>query len=335
MTFYYNVLNVLACVAVVMLHCNGCFWNGPAIGKRAWISATFIETAMYWAVPVFYMLTGAKLMDYRKRMTTKEYLKKRFIRTGIPFIVWSFIGIVYISIKKPGEIEWNPIVMIDKIINAEYIAVYWFFATLFCIYLSIPVWSKISDRMRIFKYILITTFLFQSVLPLLCKLIKINPPNIYPTVATGYSVFAILGYYLANKDIPKRTRKVIYVLALIGWGLQFGGTLLLSSPEMGVVATFKGYSNMPSYLYAIGVFVFFKYRDYSKIPCQKLINNLSQLTFGVYLMHIYFVWELPYILGFNQLSMMWRTGGALLVFCICTFVTYVIRKIPIINKIVP
>ena len=333
MTFYFNVLNVFACIAVVMLHCNSCFWNGPAMGESAWVSATFIETAMYWAVPIFYMLTGAKLMDYRKRMTTKDYFKKRFIRTGIPFIVWSIIGIIYLAIRRPGHVEMDPLVIVDKIMGTDYIAVYWFFITLFCIYLSIPVWSMISDRLKVFRYILIATFICQSVLPLLCNLIGIGNPNIYPTVAVGYSVFAILGYHLANIDISRRGRKIIYVLAIFGWALHFGGTLLLSSVEGGIDSTFKGYANVPSYLFAVGVFVFFKYRDYSKFPCQKLINNLSRLTFGIYLMHIYFIWELPNLFGFSNLSILWRTAGAFLVFGICAIITYIIRKIPIINKI--
>ena len=200
MTFYFNVLNVLACIAVVMLHCNSCYWNGPVAGKSVWISANFIETTMYWAVPIFYMLTGAKLMDYRKRMTTKEYLKKRFIKTGIPFLVWSAIGILYLLIRNPGKVVLNPIEMINKILGTDYIAVYWFFITLFCIYLSIPAWSMLSERMDTFKYIIVATFICQSLIPFLLDLVGIWNPGIYPTVAVGYSVFAVLGYFLANTN---------------------------------------------------------------------------------------------------------------------------------------
>ena len=85
MVFYFNVLNVIACVAVIMLHCNSCFWLGPSAGEEIWITSTFIESLMYWAVPVFYMLTGAKLMDYREHMTTKEYFKKRVKKRLFPF----------------------------------------------------------------------------------------------------------------------------------------------------------------------------------------------------------------------------------------------------------
>lgn len=38
---YIDLLNVLACFGVVVLHCNHCFWEGPQIG-RAWITANAI-----------------------------------------------------------------------------------------------------------------------------------------------------------------------------------------------------------------------------------------------------------------------------------------------------
>ena len=88
---YIDVLNVLASFAVVMLHTN-CFWDGPSIG-RAWISANFIESFFYWAVPIFFMISGVTLMDYRQRMTTSEYFVHRVRKTLVPFVMWTLIGI--------------------------------------------------------------------------------------------------------------------------------------------------------------------------------------------------------------------------------------------------
>lgn len=152
-------------------------------------------------------------------------------------------------------------------------------------------------------------------------------------VASGYSIFAVVGYYLANVEISKDKRKIIYLLAILGVAAHFLGTWLLSTPETGINLLFKGYANAPSFLYAVGVFVFFKYFNYDKLPGKKLINYLSKLTFGIYLMHIYVVWEAPGLLGFNNCSLVWRTAGALGVFILCAIVTGIIKKIPVVNKI--
>lgn len=55
----------------------------------------FIEALFYFAVPVFFMLTGATLINYRKRYGTGTFFKKRLLKTLVPFIIWSIIGICW------------------------------------------------------------------------------------------------------------------------------------------------------------------------------------------------------------------------------------------------
>lgn len=74
-TRYITVLSVLSSLAVVFLHTNGCFWGGVGHNAR-WISANIIESLFYFAVPIFFMISGATLLDYRKRYDTKTFVKK-------------------------------------------------------------------------------------------------------------------------------------------------------------------------------------------------------------------------------------------------------------------
>lgn len=90
---YITFLKVFSAFAVVMLHVNGVFFEFSF--KRYWISSNFIECLFYFAVPVFYMITGATLINYRTRYTTREYFKKRWTGAVIPWIVWLFISMVY------------------------------------------------------------------------------------------------------------------------------------------------------------------------------------------------------------------------------------------------
>ena len=75
---YYDLLNICACLCVIFLHCNGIahFYSNTL----AWKQALLVEVGAYWAVPIFFMLSGATLMNYRKRYSTKEFFKKRFFR---------------------------------------------------------------------------------------------------------------------------------------------------------------------------------------------------------------------------------------------------------------
>lgn len=78
------LMNVLSMLAVVYLHANNCFWTFST--ERYWKSANIIEAGLYYAVPCFFMISGANLMDYRKRYDTKTFLVKRTKKTIIPYI---------------------------------------------------------------------------------------------------------------------------------------------------------------------------------------------------------------------------------------------------------
>lgn len=73
--FYITVLNVISALSVVGLHTNGCFWEFSR--ERWWFTANIIESVLYFAVPVFFMITGATLLDYAKRCDTKTFFIRR------------------------------------------------------------------------------------------------------------------------------------------------------------------------------------------------------------------------------------------------------------------
>mgnify|MGYP000156850345 FL=1 len=54
---YYDILNILACISVVYMHSNGIVHTYS--DTSAWRQSMFVESVCYWAVPVFFMLSGA------------------------------------------------------------------------------------------------------------------------------------------------------------------------------------------------------------------------------------------------------------------------------------
>ena len=74
---YLDVLNIFACFAVLMLHHNGIVHNYN-VNSLAWKQALIFEVLFYWAVPIFFMLTGATLVSYREQYSTKVFFTKRF-----------------------------------------------------------------------------------------------------------------------------------------------------------------------------------------------------------------------------------------------------------------
>ena len=134
-SLYIDVLKILAALAVVILHTNAIFWEGPS--SPAWLSANLIETLLYWAAPMFFMISGATLLNYPLRMSTKKYVVKRIRKTVVPYCLWTVIAILFFTVG-PYRVM-RPDLSIREIVKAFVrpgaspytLPVYWYFPALF------------------------------------------------------------------------------------------------------------------------------------------------------------------------------------------------------------
>ncbi len=90
---YYDMLNIAACIAVIALHHNGLVH--VFTGDSVWKECLAAEVGFYWAVPVFLMLSGATLMGYREKYSTKVFFKKRLMRVVLPWLFWSVFFLIW------------------------------------------------------------------------------------------------------------------------------------------------------------------------------------------------------------------------------------------------
>lgn len=331
---YLTVLSLLSCIAVVFLHVNGMFWSFSY--SVTWFSANVIESLFYYAVPVFFMITGATLIDYRDRYSTKTYFKKRIIKVLIPYLIWSLGYITYnICVGSRG---FSLSQIINDLLNGLGGYYFWFFIPLFAIYIIIPIISLIpkEKRKRCFEYIIIICFLTISVLPFIFKLIKINLPIDFALFSCSYILYVITGYYFDNYEINERKRGLIYLLGFVGLFIHIFGTFFMSYKNGVVDELFKGYLNFPCVLYSVAIFVFFKYflkKHSINKKLSSIINVISTTTFGVYLIQ-----QIVIVIGgkiFDIQSLIYRTLGAVIIFLICVLIIKIIQKIPVIKYIVP
>lgn len=340
MKLYISVLNCIACLGVIFLHANSIFWGHPT--GFLWTSANFIETFFYWPVPVFFMISGATLMNYRKRYSTIEFLKKRISKTVVPFLFWSIVAGLFMAKITKTPMDRDIIHIIDNIFNTRYFSIYWFFIPLFAIYLSLPLISRMAEYHTLLFYAIAVGSIFVFTIPLVCSLLHINMNSaLIPPVVSGYIVYVLLGYMLNQVDLSKKARVIIYLIGVVGWFTHFMGATILSEGVQEINSTFKGYTNLPCLLHSTAVFVFFKYMDYKKIlgsfydGFKTVIFKCASCTFGIYLLHFFFILWIPYKYQIDCRKISWRIGGALVIFTSCLFFTYICKKIPIIKYLVP
>ena len=144
-----------------------------------------------------------------------------------------------------------------------------------------------------------------------------------------------MGYYIANYEISKKIRYLIYILGVIGLLTQIVGTYFASVKVGAVSSLFKGYTGLPCALSSAAVFLYFKNVNFEKIPLVlRICDFFKAETFGIYLVHMYII-DICMIIGISDLSIIFRTFGAVVIFVVSALIVKLMRKIPIVKNMVP
>lgn len=334
---YLTLLSVISAIAVVCLHTNGCFWSFSK--ESYWFTANIIECVFFFAVPIFFMITGVTLIDYQEKYSTKEYFKKRINKTFIPFIIWSLFGLLF-GIFAEKSISINDIdikYIFNGIFSTSFTGIYWFFTSLFIIYLCIPLFSSVekTKKRSTFLYLVIVGIIFNSLLPFINNVFNLGlylPITVL--VASGYLIYPLLGYLIDEKEFTKKQKTIIYIVGIIGLLMHIIGTYKLSMDAGQIIDTYKGYTNIPCIMYSVAIFVLLKDIG-NKITNYKIINIIGKYTFPIYLMHWYVLRILVKIFSIDTHSLLYRLGAPFIIVPICMLITFVLRKIPLIKKTVP
>lgn len=343
---YITLMSVVSALAVVGLHTNGVFWDFSKQG--AWFSANIIECVLYFAVPVFFMISGVTLMDFSRRYDWKTYAKKRIRKTFVPFVFWSLVMGAVLLLRQPtGEFLEHPIFFLfNGVFGTRFIPIYWFFPPLFCIYAVLPFFSCIGEaqRKKVFCYLLSLAFVLDILLPFLLQVFEIPFNDDFYILAGRYIVgesgdfwwiYPLLGDVLSKTTFSRRQRMAIYALALAGLALHLCGTYTASMAAGKIVKLYKGYLNVPCILYSTGVFVLLRQvAPYvRRTRLWDVVRFLQPYTFAIYLLQFFFLEACAHV--FNTERLAYRLGGIVLITLLCVVATYVIRKLPGGRRVLP
>ena len=340
---YFDILNIIAIIAVIAMHCNGIVHSNPNV--RAWNTSLAIDCICYFAVPVFCMLSGANLMKYREKYDTKTFFKKRVTKVLIPFVFWAIFMFVWKVVTKQMGLEQfgNIKDWINAFFNNKEEATYYFMFEILGIYLTMPLLSllaKEENRKTLWLTVLLF-FVLNSFIPNILGLAGIQYNNSLSVRIGGYIIFVLLGYLLSTQDIEKKYRILIYIGAIIGLIYKYGTTFVLSKEAGQVIKTTWGsYSSWHSILLSCSVFLIIKNLNVEKIlqgkeKIVKVLTTVSSCSFGIYLIHkIVMHYEIA-LLNISTYSWQWRTIGAITTYLISLTIVCIFKKVPVAKKIVP
>ena len=319
-----DLLRLLACIMVIVMH--------APLPDMAQGNSFFLSALSYFTAPcigLFFMVSGALLLPVR--MDTVAFLKKRFGKVLFPTLFWSIFYLGCNALMRGESVDWLR-VLCSLPFSVQGNPVLWFMYTLMGLYLLAPVlssWLNSASRKEIELYL--GLWGISLCFPILRLWVDCNTGNtgiFY--YFTGYAGYFVLGYYLRHYSarVSWRWLLPLLMMALVapavcklkGWKVDFYDLFWYLSIFVAVqcVCWYKWVDALAKAI------VIDRYT-------QRLLTRFSNLSFGIYLIHIfimrYLLWQMTFIRAID--SYILQTGVVvLLTFVGSALVCYLISFLP-------
>lgn len=344
-----DFLRIIAMIAVIFIHTTAKY-NLPADTTRVRVFYSF-KPLFQFAVPVFVMISGTFMLDPERSFSTKKLFTKNALRIVIALIFWTVVYAVayYFVGDAKGQITS---VIGNLICGPNHL---WYLSLLLGLYVITPLLRRITNSERYTKYFLILSFAITFVAPLLLQLcglidgllagrfntslkdmIKSNLFDFRIVYSESLTFYYVFGYWLRKKELTKKQSAALMLFGLLGIVYQYvieyfhcAKTGIYSSDLVGM--------QFACMLTVIGIFTFGKTVIGSRMNGKKtgkVVSFFAGLSFGVYLLQSLIIVVVQYLIfdftKYNPLLSAPAAAGIVLVICLA--ITFVLKKIPVLNK---
>lgn len=338
---FVDFVRVVACFLVMLVHASENFYPGPGStdmagpqamlanqADRLWVSVYDGFSRM--SVPLFIIISAFLLVPVKEGMSSWEFYKKRFGKILPPVLVFA---VLYSTLP----LLWGQIDLATGLKDLVSIPLtfpslaghFWFMFPLFSLYLFIPIvspWlSKVSAKEERFFILL---FLISTCMPYLNRWFgEVWGQcfwNEYHLLwyFSGYLGYLVLAHYIRTKLEWSVRKKLAWgsvllvagaTATILSYYVQAVPGVILATPKLEVGWAF---CTINVVCLTTGAFLLFSCISLPRTP--KLVAELSRLSYGMFLMHIFWL-HLWAIVGMETLAL--PTVACIPFIAVCTFIS--------------
>lgn len=311
---FLDYIRVVACFLVMLVHSSETFYAADASGLAGNVSMLMNEENRLWvsvydgalgriSVPLFMIVSAFLLVPMGQGVTMTEFYKRRFKRVLPPLVIFMLLYILLPPLwgALTWDQAWSDLCMLP-VTFPSMAGHLWFMYPLISLYLIIPVVSPWLERASAKdERVFITIFCLSTLVPWLSRFVNEdvwgtcfwNPYFGMLYYCSGYLGYLVLAHYIRHHLTWNRGRRLRIGLACFiigavftGWSFWYAGVpgKVIETPMLEWSWEFC----TPNVLLAtFGAFLLFSCIGQSRAP--HLITSISKLSFGMYLMHLFFL----------------------------------------------
>ncbi|GGE73680.1 acyltransferase [Priestia taiwanensis] len=333
--YHLDVLRVVAAIAVVLIHVSDEIISHYAtVAKSYWWMANIGDGIARFAVPVFFMITGALLLSSKAEDSVASFYIRRGKRVLIPYLVWAVFYVLF-----SNYIFETSFVLKDSVKQVIYFNSYyhmWFFQAIIAVYIFIPFIKPILQRAteKEIRNLVLIWFAFQIAIPLVSQEIgQVSPiPNYLSFSFLGY---AILGYYIEQYR-SKILLDMSGLFFILGTVMTIALTYIKLDKTTGALANYPYYPfSINIFLASVGIVGLVTKMCTEETKQHWMIKKISPLSFGIFLIHPLFLTLFKMYVEINpmiQQNIFGYIGTYIVVLGSSILATLAISRIPILKR---
>lgn len=343
--YAFDFIRVISMLLVIVIHLSNYYCRGFSnLSNISYLGAVIWNALARVAVPLFFMLSGVLLLN---KEHNKDKYKERIIKYTLILIIWSVIYYVWhylfhnIKFNLPKDIFIHLFQPVSRHL--------WFMYPLIGIYIILPfiqsMFKNITKQLEnLFLYLWIISSGGVYILRLILSMFKYKVDIIYPipiVQATYYLGYFIAGYIIYNrikdlKDTKKVSQYSLITLILTSL-ITIILTYIISVINGGYYTSLFAYRSPLMMLSSMAVFILSVIHKDTllKGKAVTILKKIVPYSFGIYLIHIIFFNLLTNnIKVLNVISFIGIPIFSLLIFIISYIACVIIKKIPILKRII-
>lgn len=352
---YIEVIRIIACLCVIFTHTmeRGYFLFSvfPENSLRYW-AYMMLSVFVKAAVPMFFLISGVLLIA--KEEAIRSLYKKRVLKIFVVLILFSFLYYCRYIVYDISNFSIRNFFYELSISNWNF--TYWYLYAFLAFLIGLPFLRILAKNMqkKEFCYLFLLILIYKAVIPIIEYVLWKGSESFNSSIRTLWInadifIYPILGYYLEYKVDVKTVKKWIVPLWLINI-VTIGMTCLITYYKIKVTGECSENQSQTffscfSMINVATVYLSVKYwMGNIKMPgrLEKMICSFGEATFGIYLLHLLFLQQLPVIpkvwrvlekiLGPN--SLLSALIVCVIVMGLSYLVTLIMKKMPIMKKLV-
>ena len=348
--FYMDVMRVVSCLLILCGHCTAFNWEDAVPSSTTYEILNINDNIFAMGVPLFIMMSGALHLNENYKLTIKNLLVKKVLRMLTTYYGWLlYYNIIkFASYHLPWTFANIKFHIFGQLVRGNGIYHLWFLPKIVLMYFITPLIKDSLKNKKICEYCLILYTVFIIFIPTMFAIgfpgkdwIEFNfdtATYMAVTSTIGYMAYYILGHYAHSFIGP--LNKLQLALCYIGFIGSIGIATILGSVRTAASGVADVTFINPLYIFEFvaGFCLFLLFKEWCRKAedkeTPKWIPEVGKLTFGIYLFHPTILMQAP---KFN-ISMIEPTPllmvplTAIVLFTLSGLVSWVLNKIPVVNK---